>query len=221
MQQHESGQVVGIVLLRRDSPCLSGGLYSLANASCALEHLRRLSGTTSWRTRRVNRPRQMLDRCGMRPSQGRDSPEQVFSFRSISVGAREQIFRLLYKLNQLHNTTILLLSNNFGSINNLSDYISVIYCGQTVESGSYNQVINSPMHPYTQAMIKTVLDFDESISHKSQLYTLPGSIPSSYQLPIGCRLGPRCPRAQRTCVLNPEPVNYKGHVIRCHFPTLD
>lgn len=134
---------------------------------------------------------------------------------------REQIFRLLYKLNQLHNTTILLLSNNFGSINNLSDYISVIYCGQTVESGSYNQVINSPMHPYTQAMIKTVLDFDESIGHKSQLYTLQGSIPSSNQLPIGCRLGPRCPRAQRTCVINPEPVNYKGHVIRCHFPTLD
>jgi len=134
---------------------------------------------------------------------------------------REQIFRLLYKLNQLHNTTILLLSNNLGSINNLSDYISVIYCGQTVESGSYNQVINSPMHPYTQAMIKTVVDFDESICHKSQLYTLQGSIPSSNHLPIGCRLGPRCPRAQRTCVINPEPVNYKGHVIRCHFPTLD
>jgi len=134
---------------------------------------------------------------------------------------REQIFRLLYKLNQLHNTTILLLSNNFGSINNLSNYISVIYYGQTVESGSYDQVINHPMHPYTQAMIKTVLEFDENRSHKSQLYTLPGSIPSSNQIPIGCRLGPRCPRAQRICVINPEPANYKGHIICCHFPTLD
>jgi len=140
---------------------------------------------------------------------------------SMEAVTQAQIFRLLFKLNQLHNTTILLLSNNFGSISNLSDYISLIYCGQTVESGSYKQIINSPMHPYTQTMIKTILEFDENIAHKSQLYTLPGSIPPANQLPIGCRLGPRCPKAQRTCVTNPEAVNYKGHIIRCHFPTLD
>jgi len=140
---------------------------------------------------------------------------------SMEAVTQAQIFRLLFKLNQLHNTTILLMSNNFGSISNLSDYISLIYCGQTVESGSYKQIINSPMHPYTQAMIKTILEFDESVDHKSQLYTLPGSIPPANQLPIGCRLGPRCPKAQRTCVTNPKAVNYKGHIIRCHFPTLD
>ncbi|PKG38895.1 oligopeptide/dipeptide ABC transporter ATP-binding protein [Psychromonas sp. Urea-02u-13] len=139
---------------------------------------------------------------------------------SMEAVTQAQIFRLLYKLNQLHNTTILLLSNNFGSISNLSDYISLIYCGQTVESGSYKQILKSPMHPYTQAMIKTILAFDEEVDHKSQLYTLPGSIPPANQLPIGCRLGPRCPKAQRTCVMNPEAVNYKGHIIRCHFPTL-
>ncbi|MCW8994941.1 MAG: ATP-binding cassette domain-containing protein [Psychromonas sp.] len=140
---------------------------------------------------------------------------------SMEAVTQAQIFRLLYKLNQLQNTTILLLSNNFGSISNLSDYISVIYCGQTVESGSYKQIMNSPMHPYTEAMIQTILEFDEKISHKSQLYTLPGSIPPGNQLPIGCRLGPRCPRAQRTCVITPEALNYKGHITRCHFPTLD
>jgi len=132
-----------------------------------------------------------------------------------------QILRLLYKLNQLHNTTILLLSNNFASISNLSDYITLIYCGQTVESGSYKQMLKSPMHPYTEAMIRTTLDFDEGVAHKSQLYTLTGNIPPANQLPIGCRLGPRCPRAQRTCVKNPHSLNFKGHVIRCHFPKLD
>jgi cationic peptide transport system ATP-binding protein len=140
---------------------------------------------------------------------------------SMEAVTQAQIFRLLFKLNQLHNMTILLLSNNFGSISNLSDYISLIYCGQTVESGSYKQITKSPMHPYTQAMMKTILKFDENIIHKSQLYTLPGSIPPANQLPIGCRLGPRCPKAQRTCVMSPVSVNYKGHIIRCHFPTLD
>lgn len=131
-----------------------------------------------------------------------------------------QIFRLLYKLNQLHNTTILLLSNNFGSISNLSDYISLIYCGQTVESGSYQQIMHTPMHPYTEAMIKTILALDGEISHKSKLYTLSGSIPSANQLPIGCRLGPRCPRAQRVCVTYPDSLTFKGHIVRCHFPKL-
>jgi cationic peptide transport system ATP-binding protein len=140
---------------------------------------------------------------------------------SMEAVTQAQIFRLLFKLNQLHNMTILLLSNSFGSISNLSDYISLIYCGQTVESGSYKQITKSPMHPYTQAMIKTILKFDENTVHKSQLYTLPGSIPPANQLPIGCRLGPRCPKAQRTCVISPLSVNYKGHIIRCHFPNLD
>jgi len=134
---------------------------------------------------------------------------------------RAQILRLLYKLNQLNNTTILLLSNNFGTISKLSDFITLIYSGQTVESGTYKQIIERPMHPYTRAMIKTTLDFNEDITCKSQLYTLPGNIPSSNQLPIGCRLGPRCPKAQRTCVQNPVALNYKGHMIRCHYPTLD
>ncbi|WP_413698768.1 oligopeptide/dipeptide ABC transporter ATP-binding protein [Psychromonas sp. KJ10-10] len=140
---------------------------------------------------------------------------------SMEAVTQSQIFRLLFKLNQLHNMTILLLSNNLGIVSNLSDHISLIYCGQTVESGTYKQITNSPMHPYTQAMIKTILKFDENVAHKSQLYTLPGGLPPANQLPIGCRLGPRCPKAQRTCVTNPEAVNYKGHIIRCHFPTLE
>ncbi len=132
-----------------------------------------------------------------------------------------QIFRLLYKLNQLHKTTILLLSNSFASIRDIADQITLIYSGQTVESGTYKQITEKPLHPYTQAMIKTIVAFDEGIEHKSPLYTLPGNLPSSSEIPIGCRLGPRCPIAQKKCVTNPEQVNYKGHLIRCHFSRLE
>ena len=131
---------------------------------------------------------------------------------------QSQIFRLLYKLNQLNNTTLLILSNNFANTSNISDYLTLIYCGQTVESGSHKQIMNSAIHPYTQAMIKTIITNDQLNEHKTQLYTLPGSIPSSNQLPIGCRLGPRCPRAQRICVVNPRRTVQKGHSFRCHFP---
>ena len=138
---------------------------------------------------------------------------------SMEAVTQSQIFRLLYKLNQLNNTTLLILSNNFANTSSLSDYMTLIYCGQTVESGSYKQIMDSAMHPYTLAMIKTIIDREQVSEHKSQLYTLPGDIPSSNQLPIGCRLGPRCPRAQRTCVKNPGLTMQKGHNFRCHFPT--
>ena len=141
--------------------------------------------------------------------------EPTTSMESVT---QSQIFRLLYKLNQLNNTTLLILSNNFANTSNISDYMTLIYCGQTVESGSYKQIISSAMHPYTQAMIKTILTDNQINEHKGQLYTLPGNIPSSNQLPIGCRLGPRCPRAQRTCVINPSITIQKNHSFRCHFP---
>jgi len=138
---------------------------------------------------------------------------------SMEAVTQSQIFRLLYKLNQLNNTTLLILSNNFANTSNISDYMTLIYCGQTVESGSYKQIIESAMHPYTQAMIKTIIHTGDSQGHKEQLYTLPGNIPSSNQLPIGCRLGPRCPRAQRNCVQNPVTMIQNGHSYQCHYPT--
>ncbi|TEW56096.1 ATP-binding cassette domain-containing protein [Psychromonas sp. RZ22] len=137
---------------------------------------------------------------------------------SMEAVTQSQIFRLLYKLNQLNNTTLLILSNNFANTSNISDYMTLVYCGQTVESGSYKQIITSAMHPYTQALLKTMIHNDPSHEHKGELYTLPGNIPSANQLPIGCRLGPRCPRAQRTCVENPSVTIKKGHSFRCHYP---
>ena len=139
---------------------------------------------------------------------------------SMESSTQSQIFRLLYKLNQLNNTTLLILSNNFANTSNLSDYMTLIYCGQTVETGSHKQIMTSAMHPYTQAMLKTIINNDKMHEHKSELYTLPGNIPSSNQLPIGCRLGPRCPRAQRICVTNPALTTKKGHSFRCHYPII-
>jgi len=137
---------------------------------------------------------------------------------SMEAVTQSQIFRLLYKLNQLNNTTLLILSNNFANTSNISDYMTLVYCGQTVESGSYKQIMGSAVHPYTQAMLKTIINNEQFQEHKAQLYTLPGNIPSSNQLPIGCRLGPRCPRAQKICVKNPILTTKKGHSYRCHYP---
>jgi cationic peptide transport system ATP-binding protein len=129
-----------------------------------------------------------------------------------------QILRLLDKINVVNNTTILLISNDFDAIANLADTISVMYCGQMVETGVREQILNTPHHPYTDALLNALPDYSQDLPHKSLLTTLPGSIPPLQHLPIGCRLGPRCPYAQKMCVRMPGVTQTKGHQFSCHFP---
>lgn len=129
-----------------------------------------------------------------------------------------QIFRLLTSLNQNNNTTILLISHDLQMLSRWADRINVMYCGQTVETASGESLITTPHHPYTQALIRAIPDFGRALPHKSRLNTMPGAIPALEQLPIGCRLGPRCPYAQRACIETPRLTGAKNHLYACHFP---
>lgn len=96
--------------------------------------------------------------------------------------------------------------------------INVLYCGP-VESAQSEDLIATPHHPYTQALIRAIPDFGCSMPPKSRLNILPGGIPSLEHLPIGCRLGPRCPYAQKTCIQAPPPLlPVKNHFFTCHYP---
>lgn len=87
-----------------------------------------------------------------------------------------QIIRLLTRLNQNNNTTILLISHDLQMLSKWADKINVMYCGQTVESGPSEELITLPHHPYTQALIRAIPDFGSAMPHKSRLNTLPGAI---------------------------------------------
>lgn len=129
-----------------------------------------------------------------------------------------QLLRLLDKMNKVGNTTILLISSDLSAIGNLADSFSVMYCGQMVETGSREQVLTQPHHPYTDALLDAIPDFSGQLDHKAYLNPLPGAIPPLQHLPIGCRLGPRCPHAQKQCVKTPPLLQNKDHHYSCHFP---
>ncbi|OCG78621.1 peptide ABC transporter ATP-binding protein [Gilliamella sp. Nev6-6] len=129
-----------------------------------------------------------------------------------------QIFRLLASMNQNLGTTILLINHDLQMVTRWTDRINVLYCGQTVEIANSEDLIKSPYHPYTQALIYAIPDFGKAMPHKSPLNTLPGVIPSLEHLPIGCRLGPRCPYAQKKCIQAPELLPIKDRFVACHFP---
>ncbi len=87
-----------------------------------------------------------------------------------------------------------------------------------VETGTRESILKNPHHPYTDALLNALPDFTQDLPHKSLLTTLPGSIPPLQHLPIGCRLGPRCPYAQKMCVRMPGVTQAKGHQFYSHFP---
>lgn len=134
---------------------------------------------------------------------------------------QRQIFRLLASLNQLKNMSILLISHDLENLTHWADSITVMYSGQFVEAGTTKQIFNQPYHPYTRALVDSSPKSNSNLPPKSRLLTLPGTIPVLQHLPIGCRLGPRCPRAQQQCVIAPKSTNFHGHHVSCHFSLKD
>ncbi|MDG1750258.1 MAG: ATP-binding cassette domain-containing protein [Thalassotalea sp.] len=130
---------------------------------------------------------------------------------------QNQIFRLLASLNQLKNMSILLISHDLENVTHWTNTITVMYSGQFVEAGTTQHIFNQPYHPYTRALVDSSPKANMQIPLKSRLMTLPGSIPILQHLPIGCRLGPRCPKAQKACVKAPKVKNYHGHQVSCHY----
>ena len=110
------------------------------------------------------------------------------------------------------------VNHDLENITHWTNTITVMYSGQFVESGTTEQIFNKPLHPYTRALVDSSPSANLHLPAKSRLMTLPGSIPILQHIPIGCRLGPRCPRAQKACVNAPSVTNFHGHKVSCHFP---
>lgn len=140
------------------------------------------------------------------------------STRGMESTTKTQVLRLLVKLNKTKNLAILFVSHDLLSITSIADSMTVLYCGQTVESGKVKSLLKRPLHPYTKALLDSAPSFQTSLRCKSPLKALKGTIPSLHNLPIGCRLGPRCPNARKECVHVPIMRSIQEHHYSCHFP---
>lgn len=129
-----------------------------------------------------------------------------------------QIFRLLSSMNQNNGMTILLASNDITGIAEWCDRFVVLYCGQNAEAGPKESILENPHHPYTMALLHSIPDFSRPLTRKSKLSTLKGTVPLLENMPIGCRLGPRCPFSQKKCVNKPALRHIKQHEFACHYP---
>jgi peptide/nickel transport system ATP-binding protein len=112
---------------------------------------------------------------------------------ALDVTTQLQILTLLRSLTEEFGIAMLFVTHDLGVVAELCDAITVMYAGQTVETGRTDEVLAAPQHPYTQALLACHPD------RSGALIGIQGLVPSPLAPPPGCRFSPRCSYAQGQC----------------------
>ncbi|WP_193177013.1 dipeptide/oligopeptide/nickel ABC transporter permease/ATP-binding protein [Oricola nitratireducens] len=136
---------------------------------------------------------------------------------ALDVTVQAQVLSLLDALRKEHNAGILFITHDFGVVSAICDRVAVMYAGQFVETGTTDDILSSPAHPYTAKLIDCVPVLGQP---ERRLDAIGGRPPVVNRLPIGCAFAERCPRAQDDCRAAPIPVTElgEGRTVRCVHP---
>ncbi len=107
---------------------------------------------------------------------------------SLDASVRGEILQLMLKLVRETGVTILVVTHDLGLAWNIADRIAVMYLGRIVEEGPAEELLSSPRHPYTRALLSVVPEVEEM-----EQQILQGEAPDPTRIPPGCRFHPRCP----------------------------
>jgi oligopeptide/dipeptide ABC transporter ATP-binding protein len=135
---------------------------------------------------------------------------------ALDTTVQAQIIELLRDLRQRLGMAVLLITHNLGLAGDIADRMAVMYAGQIVETGPTLDLLERPLHPYTQALLESVPSMD---AQRERLRTIPGQVPQLGAFPSGCRFYPRCSQAQPECeqtspvLIEVEP----ARCVRCPF----
>ncbi|MBB4287561.1 ABC transporter ATP-binding protein [Roseospira goensis] len=137
---------------------------------------------------------------------------------ALDVTVQAQILYEVQALCRDTGTALIWITHDLAVVAGLADRIAVMYAGKVVETGSTDQVLDHPMHPYTHGLIGSVPSENRRGQRLSQI---PGMTPSPLALPSGCAFRTRCPRADAACRQPPDMVErVPGHAARCFHPHL-
>ncbi len=133
---------------------------------------------------------------------------------ALDVTVQAQILDLIAQLKDSFGMSVLLITHDLGVIAEMCNRVIVMYAGQIVEEAPCIDLFESPLHPYTDGLLKSIPKLEPG---KKPLHTIEGSVPNAMDLPAGCRFHPRCPFAFDLCREKvPKLVNVNQHRrVRC------
>ena len=117
---------------------------------------------------------------------------------ALDVTIQAQIVNLLKTIRERYGMAIILITHDLGLVAGCSDRVAVMYAGRVMESGPTEELFVNPRHPYTEALLRSVIRMD---GDASELYSIPGNPPDTVSaVPGGCPFSPRCPVNMAACV---------------------
>jgi peptide/nickel transport system ATP-binding protein len=136
---------------------------------------------------------------------------------ALDVSVQAQILNLLKALQDDLGLAYLFITHNFAVVDYLAHEVAVMYLGRIVEHGKVDEVLRSPQHPYTRALLSAVPS--TRLDEQPQFIRLAGEMPSPANPPTGCHFHPRCPQAGDECRISyPEKSGVTAtHTVRCHL----
>ena len=149
----------------------------------------------------VNRPRVVI--C--------DEPTSA-----LDVSVQSQILNLLQDLRRELGLTYLLISHNLAVVEHMADRVAVMYLGRIVEEADATTLFASPRHPYTQALLQSVLTPEPGLGVPDT--HLGAAYPNPLAMPTGCRFHPRCRQRMELCSrVEPMPLAQPTGYVECHL----
>jgi peptide/nickel transport system ATP-binding protein len=135
----------------------------------------------------------------------------------LDASVRVEILKLLRGLQEKYNLSVIYITHDLSTVSYFSERIFVMYAGRLVEKAPVDSLLQSPLHPYTLALLEGTSDPDanNALTFKE---VPPGEPPSLVNPPTGCRYHPRCPRViQGVCEVEtpPEFERETGHLVAC------
>ncbi len=138
---------------------------------------------------------------------------------SLDVSIQSQIVNLLRKLQQELGLTYLFISHDLSMVRYISNRIAVMYLGKIAELATTDQVVNTPLHPYTQALWSAIPIPDPALEESRERILLEGDVPNPINPPAGCRFSTRCWKVMDICrKVEPEFIEINpGQKVACHL----
>lgn len=137
---------------------------------------------------------------------------------ALDVSIQAQVVNLLSDLQAELKLTYIFIAHDLSVVEHISNRVAVMYLGKVVESGPTGSLYQSPRHPYTEALLRSIPMADPLARHKRP--PLEGDVPDPANPPPGCYFHTRCPYAKPICRTEPPPFKpVKGepaHSVACH-----
>ncbi|MUJ30067.1 ATP-binding cassette domain-containing protein [Aliivibrio fischeri] len=136
---------------------------------------------------------------------------------ALDVTIQAQILELMKKLQDETGMSIIFITHDLGVVAEICDEVVVMYAGRVAEQAGIFELFDNPKHPYTQGLMASMPSLH--LKPKTELDTIPGTVPSLNEMPSGCRFSTRCKYKQDKCEIEVPAMNQVGvlHQVSCHF----